>query len=161
MNRPIGVTVVSVLMVINGIILVGSSVWAVYFVPSLIAPLTSQLASNLTSDISGNLTDGTEIPQELGAALSSAIITTVMIIAGIGIALGIACFVLAWGLYAGRDWAWIITVILTIISIIFSLVAIGGGDFVNIMTLIIDAVILYYLYRPSVKVYFGRVKNAK
>jgi hypothetical protein len=39
--------------------------------------------------------------------------------------------------------------------------ALGGGGFVNIINIIIGGVIIYYLYRPTVKAYFGRVKIAK
>jgi hypothetical protein len=53
------------------------------------------------------------------------------------------------------------TVILAIISIVFSFLAVGGGGIVNIINIIISGLILYYLYRPAVKAYFGRVKIPK
>jgi multisubunit Na+/H+ antiporter MnhB subunit len=67
------------------------------------------------------------------------------LLVGIGIAFGgvilaiaIASFVVAYGLLKGLGWAWTVTVILSIISIIIS------------------GIILYYLYRPHVKAYFGK-----
>ena len=66
------------------------------------------------------------------------------------VALGLVSFVMAWGLLEGKSWAWTITLILTIISIIFSLASF------NIVGIIIDGVILYYLFRPHVKAYFGK-----
>jgi hypothetical protein len=66
---------------------------------------------------------------------------------------------LAWSLYGSKQWAWLITVILSIITIIFSILSIG--DIVNITTLIISGLILYYMYRPYVKSYFGRVTIPK
>ena len=45
-KRPLGVTIVSVLMMVNGIILVGGGIWAAYFLPNLITP---QLTGNLSN----------------------------------------------------------------------------------------------------------------
>lgn len=72
------------------------------------------------------------------------------VLSGILIAIGIASFVMAWGLLNGKPWAWTVTLILTIIAIIFDLPSF------NIIGLIIEAIILYYLFRPHVKAYFGK-----
>lgn len=77
------------------------------------------------------------------------------------IALGIASFVVSWGLLKGKPWAWLITVIIAIISIIMSIVSIISANFANIISLIIYGVVLYYMYRPEVRKYFGRVKIPK
>jgi hypothetical protein len=66
------------------------------------------------------------------------------------VAIGIASFVMAWGLLEGKPWAWTFTLILTIISVVFEL---AGA---NIVGLIIDAIVLYYLFRPHVKAFFGK-----
>jgi len=72
------------------------------------------------------------------------------VISGVLIVIGIVSFVMAWGLLAGKSWAWTITLILTIISVIFDLASF------NVFGLIIEAIILYYLFRPHVKAYFGK-----
>jgi len=72
------------------------------------------------------------------------------IISAIVIALGVASFVMAWGLLQGKSWAWTFTLVLTIISLIFDLAG------VNLVGLIIEGVILYYLFRPNVKAFFGK-----
>ncbi len=72
------------------------------------------------------------------------------VISGMVIAIGVASFVMAWGLLQGKSWAWTTTLVLTIISLIFDL---AGA---NLVGLIIDIVILYYLFRPNVKAYFGK-----
>jgi hypothetical protein len=105
-----------------------------------------------------NLTDGNEISPQIVASITDTIITIAMITAAIGIAIGIACLLLSWGLFMAKGWSWVVTVILAIISIVFGLMAVGGGGFVNIISIIISGLILYYLYRPTVKAYFGRVK---
>ena len=152
-KRPLGVTIVSILMIVNGIILVGGGVWAAYFIPSLITP-------ELTGDLS-NLTDGNQLSPQLSTTITGAIVGVVMVTAGIAIALGIASFVLTWGLLKGKGWAWIITVILAIISLVFSIIGLASGSIPNIISIIINGVILYYMYRLEVKSYFGRVKIPK
>ena len=152
-KRPLGVTIVSILMIVNGIILVGGGIWTAYFIPSLITP-------QLTGDLS-NLTDGNQLSPQLSTTITGAIVGVVMVTAGIAIALGIASFVISWGLLKGKGWAWIITVILAIISLVFSIIGLASGSIPNIISIIINGVILYYMYRPEVKSYFGRVKIPK
>ncbi len=110
-SRPIGVTIVAILMIISGILFLVGGTGLVVFIPPIGVPL---------------------------------------------IIIGIANLVLAWGLFKGKGWAWIITVILAIISVILSIVSIASGGRTNIISLIISAVILYYMYRTEVKSYFGR-----
>jgi hypothetical protein len=155
-------------MIINGIIFIGSSVYAIYFVPILIQQVMNALTGNMTSnfgnltfDLGVNITRGERISPEMATTITNTIMTVVWITAGIGIAIGIACLLLAWGLFKAKGWAWTITVILAIISIIFSILGVGSGGFINIINIVISGIILYYLYRPAVKSFFGRVKIPK
>jgi hypothetical protein len=118
-SRPFGVTIVAILMIINGIILIAAGI--------------------------GGIT--------VGAVMD---IPLIGVSSGVLVALGIAAIIVAWGLIKGKGWAWIVTVILSIISIIMSIIAIAGGNFGSIINLVISGVILYYMYRPEVKAYFGR-----
>ena len=52
---PKGVTIVAILMIINGAILIGGAVFTIYFVPILIGQITEIMEGNLTSNL-GNLT---------------------------------------------------------------------------------------------------------
>jgi hypothetical protein len=122
-KRPLGVTIVAILMIINGIILILTGAGGI----------------------------------AVGAILD---IPFIGVASGVLIALGIAALVVAWGLIKGKVWAWIVTVILSIISIIMSIIAIAGGNFGSIISLIINGVILYYMYRSEVKAYFGRTSIA-
>jgi hypothetical protein len=81
------------------------------------------------------------------------------VLGGMLIVLGIASFVAAWGLLTGKGWAWIVTFIIIIISIILNIILIIFGSFESVIGLIINGIIIYYLYRPSVKSYYGRVKG--
>jgi uncharacterized membrane protein HdeD (DUF308 family) len=83
----------------------------------------------------------------------------VFLIVGIGfvlLALGIAFLVMAYGLWKGRGWAWTITLILSIIGIIVGLASLAVGNVGAIVNVIIHAVVIYYLYRPNVKAFFGK-----
>jgi xanthine/uracil permease len=79
----------------------------------------------------------------------------------VAIALGLAWFGLAWGLFTGKGWSWLITVIFAIITVVVSIIGVLSGSITSIPTLIINGVILYYMYRPHIKSYFGRVSIPK
>jgi uncharacterized membrane protein (DUF2068 family) len=150
--RPLGVTIVAILTVINGIILLASGVFAVIFAPQIITSALNQ----------ANVTMTDQQGQELANNIAGVASTAAVIGGGIVIAFGIAWLLIAWGLFTAKGWAWIVTVILAIVSAIFSAIGIGGGGFIpHVIILIIDIVILYYMYRPNVKSYFGRIKIPK
>ncbi|MGC2425726.1 MAG: hypothetical protein WA421_01715 [Nitrososphaeraceae archaeon] len=95
--------------------------------------------------------------------LGVTIIALLTIISGIGflvsiilIPLGIAFLVMAYGLWKGKGWAWTITLVLSFIGIALGLASIVTGNVVSILPVIINAIIIYYLYRPDVKVFFGK-----
>lgn len=113
-GRPIGITIIAILMVISGILfLIGGTALVIIF-PYIGIPL---------------------------------------------VIVGIANLIVAWGLLKGKGWAWIVTLIVTGISIILNAVSIGSGNVGAIVGIIINAVIIYYLYRPNVKSYFGRTRT--
>jgi len=72
------------------------------------------------------------------------------------VVLGLVAFVLAYGLWKGLGWAWTIALILAVIGIIAGLVSLLTGGFQNVLTLIIQLIIVYYLTRPHVKAFFGK-----
>jgi len=149
-SLPSVIKIVTILAIVNGIILLVGGLITIYFIPTII---TSQLR-NIT-----NLTEVNQLHPQISSGVSGTILSIIYIIALVSIALGGAWFCLAWSLYGSRQWAWLITVIVSIITIIFSILSIG--DIVNITTLIISGLILYYMYRPYVKSYFGRVTIPK
>ena len=153
--RPIGVTIIAILAIIDGIVLLTGGILAVTIVPLISSGLNGALS---------NITVTNQQGQQVNVHSTSmnGIVATVAIVAGsIAIVLGIVWFVLAWGLLTGKGWAWIITLILAIVSVIFSIVGIVSGGAPSIISLIINGIILYYMYRPNVKSYFGRVKIPK
>jgi len=79
-------------------------------------------------------------------AIAGAIIGAILMV------IGIANLVIAYGLFKGRNWAWMLCLIFTIISAVFGILAFPAG----IITLLFNALIIYYLTRRNVKQYFGR-----
>jgi len=71
------------------------------------------------------------------------------------IVIGILALLVGWGLWAGKGWAWWLTVILQALGIVSSLASLALGDPTAIASLIIAAIILYYFFKPHVKAYFG------
>jgi hypothetical protein len=81
-------------------------------------------------------------------ALGAAIGVLAIIIGLIELALGVGCF-MAW------PWVWPVGVIVTIIGLIIGIVnlfSVGAGALIGI---VISAIILWYLFQPQVKKYFG------
>ncbi len=65
---------------------------------------------------------------------------------------GVIGLVMAWGLWEGKGWAWIITLIIFIIGIIIDLITLPTG----IVGVIIDAIVLYLLTRPDTRKFCGK-----
>ena len=114
-NRPLGVTIISVLAVIGGI---------------------------------GSLVSG--------LAIITLIPILGIIFGGILVIIALAYFVVAYGLWKGLNWAWSITLIVSVIGIVVGLGSIVVGNTGAIFHIIVNAIVIYYLYRPNVKAYFGK-----
>jgi hypothetical protein len=64
---------------------------------------------------------------------------------------------MSYGLLKGKPWAWNTTITLSVIGIALGTSSIITGNVGAILSIIINVIVLYYLYRPYVKVYFGKV----
>ena len=65
---------------------------------------------------------------------------------------GVIGLLVAWGLWIGRGWAWILALIVFIIGIIMDLVTLPTG----IVGVVIDAIVLYLLMRPDTRRFCGK-----
>ncbi|NAL77521.1 hypothetical protein [Nitrososphaera sp. AFS] len=125
-SRPLGVTIIAILIVIAGILTLLVGIGSI-----AIGPLTA-----------------------LGLVFVAAGVVSLII--------GIAYLVMGYGLWKGKGWAWTISMIVLIIGIIIKLISLpravaSGSNFSeDIVSIAISAFILYYLYRPHVKAYFGK-----
>ena len=68
------------------------------------------------------------------------------------VVVGLIGVVLAWGLWIGRGWAWIIALIIFIIGIIMDLVTLPTG----IVGVVIDVIVLYLLMRSDTRRFCGK-----
>jgi hypothetical protein len=154
-SRPLGVTIIAILNIIGGVIMLIFGIGLVILgaiVPTLPPSVFNQ------SQIQGNLTAG-QAPIPTGAApmaLQSLFWGLGIAFGAVLVALAIVSFIVAYGLLKGRGWAWTVTLILSIISIVWNAITIATGNIGGIISIIISAVIIYYLYRPHVKAYFGK-----
>jgi hypothetical protein len=133
-HRPDGIIIIAILMVIGGIILLFTGI-----TPLIIGPL-----------ISINISDY-EISQ-LGLLIT---------IGGlILVALGIASLIVSWGLLKGKRWARTITLIISIVAIIFAIISlVSSEDLIHIIEIIVYGIIIYYMFTKNVKLFFGKVKE--
>jgi hypothetical protein len=131
-QRPTGITIISVLMIIGGLILLFTGI-----TPLFIGPLIS-IDSNYQSSVGFLITIG-------GLTL---------------VVLGIASIIVSWGLLKGKRWARTITLIISFISIIFAIISLASsGDLIHIISIIIYGIIIYYMFTDKVKLFFGKVKE--
>jgi hypothetical protein len=156
-SRPLGVTIIAILNIIGGVIMLIFGIGLVILgavLPSLPPSVFNQ------SQIQGNLTAGQAPIPPSGAppmALQSLFGGVGIAFGAVLVALAIVSFIVAYGLLKGRGWAWTVTLILSIISIVWNAITIAtAANFGGIISIIISAVIIYYLYRPHVKAYFGK-----
>jgi uncharacterized membrane-anchored protein len=157
-HRPIGVTIIAILTIIGGILLLLSGVGLV-----TLGALFSVNPVNTTSTSSPSF--GVQF-----IGIISAVVGGVLLVIGIGY------LVMSYGLLKGKGWAWTITIILIIIGIVIQIVSTSVGSVFtasslnnannvisgivgSIIGIAINIVILYYLYRPHVKAYFGKAQQ--
>lgn len=90
-------------------------------------------------------------------SLVGGLILLIILVGFIFLALGIAYLVMAYGLWKGKGWAWTISLILAGIGVIMGIVYIIQDNLAGgIVSIIINGVIIYYLFRPNVKAFFGK-----
>ena len=152
-SRPRGVSIIAILIIIAGVL-------------SLVVGIGLVVIGPFIMNVSPNSNLGSQIePHILGLVL--------VVFGAILLALGVAYLVMAYGLRKGKGWAWTISIIVLFIGNavnIISLSTTSAGVFSNggsnhlgnivsgIVGIGISAFIVYYLYRPHVKAYFGKTK---
>jgi uncharacterized membrane protein HdeD (DUF308 family) len=150
-HRPLGITIIAILTMIDGIAFLASGIAAVTVAPFLFGVDINN--NNNVPPATGTSTLGSvTIPDTLLVRMS--IVTGVAILT-----LGIAYFVMAYGLLKGKGWAWTVTVILCCIGIALGLVSVVNGHLDGIFNILINAFIFYYIYRPYVKSFFGKART--
>ena len=156
-HRPTGVTILGILFVIAGAFtLLGG-------IATLVAiPFVSNVNPNVINDeLQLNGQQPLLTPSEQTAVLAQGSGSILTVLGAILIPLGIASLVVAYGLFKGKSWAWLVAVVLSIIGIVvnvISLVTANMGAITGALVgIAINAIVLYYLSRRNVRQYFGKV----
>jgi hypothetical protein len=142
----LGVTVIAILNVIGGIMMLLAGIAAV--TAGALLPMVPQ--ETLEEGVPGT---GMEV---LSGVSTSVLGGGAIVIGAVMIGLAIFSFIVAWGLLKGRGWAWTATVVLSVISLVFGVISVVTGNWFSIINVIISGIIIYYMYRPHVKAYFGK-----
>ena len=88
-----------------------------------------------------------------GAAMGGPLLAFFGTFAGIILVVfGAATLYAAWGAWNLKSWAWTLLVVLSVIGLVLSLFSVRS----SFISLIVNAVVLYYLFRPEVKSAFQR-----
>jgi uncharacterized membrane protein HdeD (DUF308 family) len=148
-HRPLGITIIAILTILDGIAFLASGIAAVTVAPFLFG-VTINNDNNNVPPVTGTSTIGSvTLPDTLLVMMS--VVTGAVILA-----LGIAYFVMTYGLLKGKGWAWTVTVVLCCIGIALGLVSVVNEHLDGIFNILINAFIFYYIYRPYVKSFFGK-----
>jgi len=174
-TRPTGVTIICILTIIGGIaaLFLGIVFLAIGPIVNIVSQISvSDLSNNLSNysesdGLSVNGSDVTDITTMLNEVKYLNSFLGYFLIIGIYLViLAIASFMVSWGLLKGKAWAWIFAIVLNIASIILGIVIILAFGIVEdiqsygayLLGFIIYGVVLWYLFRKNVKIYFGRKK---
>jgi hypothetical protein len=168
-NRPIGITIISILIILNGSFLLLSGIAT--FILTINFFTTFDQLDSIPFILESNNTN----VQTLDSEILKNINYFLYFIAGIITLFSLIHFVIAYGLLKGKSWARISTIIISIISIVANIIiilivvslfniiestsnvqSILGG---NILTIIINSLIVYYFYRKVVQDYFHNVNR--
>ena len=83
------------------------------------------------------------------------------VVAVILLVLALVEFLLAFGLWTGMSWAWVASLGFALLGIIFAIFSLflrpGIGE---IISLVVNLLIVYYLIQPRIHSYFGKVSVA-
>jgi Predicted membrane protein (DUF2127) len=183
-KRPIGVTIIAILTIIDGVLLTFGGIsllaFGAFFTSVPIDVFISEQMQQQQQQEQEQLQLQPQQQQQQHLQNAAELQALARFLGGVGItigtivlAVGIGYLVVSYGLLKGKGWAWIITVILTIIAIAVQIVSgvtasmfnasfiddtnsFVTGFIAQIVGIAINGIILYYLYRPNVKAFFGR-----
>jgi uncharacterized membrane protein (DUF2068 family) len=161
-HRPTGVTILGVLFVIAGAF-------------TLLGGIATLVAIPFVSNVNPNVIGNNELqfngqqplltPSEQTAALAQGSGSILTVLGAVLIPLGIASLVVAYGLFKGKSWAWLVAVVLSTLGLVvnvISLVTANMGAITGALVgIAINAIVLYYLSRRNVRQYFGKVATAR
>jgi len=90
---------------------------------------------------------------EMGGAFMGAIGGILAAVFGI---LAAISFLIAWALFSAKRWGRTIVIVFSVIDLGLEAVSLVSGNFFGIASIILDCIILYYMWRPHVIAYFNK-----
>ena len=132
--RPTGITVLGILEIISGVLL---ATFAALFgaFSGMIGTMMSDMMPGMVADFMG----------VIGGILAVAF----------GILAAIS-FLIAWALFSAKRWARTIVIVFAIIDVALQAASLVSGNAFGIASMILDGIILYYMWRPHVISYFNK-----
>ena len=71
--------------------------------------------------------------------------------------IAILYFAIAYGVWKGRGWSWMLGMVVSIIAIVFGVLGLSGGvSLGSLISLALPVVVVYFLWQPEVKRWLGR-----
>jgi hypothetical protein len=139
MNRPIGVTILAILNIVFSAFLTLSGL--------AVVGLSNLLMEEILQDpeFQEAIRD---VPEEFLNIFPS-------ILGGFLIFFALVGFLMAYGLFTLRLWAWYLTLILQGLSAFGNVTSLLSGNFFALLSVGISALIIYYFVQPDVKRAFG------
>jgi hypothetical protein len=136
--RPTGATVVAVIEGILGILAILAGVLAM----GLMGAAGGIIGSSADPDAAG-----------VGALFAG----LGFVLGVIVIAIGVLYILIAYGVWKGRGWSWMLGVIVSIIALVFGVLGLTSGiNASSIISVALPAIVLYFLWTPDVKRWLGR-----
>jgi hypothetical protein len=136
--RPTGATIVSVIEGVLGVL-----------------ALLGALAFIGLGGIMGGLAGASGVE---GGAAAGGLLAGLGMVTGIIFGLiGVLYLAIAYGVWKGRGWSWMLGVVVSIIAIVFGVLGLSGGITVfSLISLALPIVVVYFLWQPDVKRWLGR-----
>jgi hypothetical protein len=125
--RPTGITLIAILGFIGGIL-------AILFGGLVLAVASSGILNTY------------------GVGMFSGVVS---LVGGGLVVVGLMVIFVSWGMWSGKSWAWYLAVVLYALGVVFGVVSLIGGGLFGIVSLLIAILLLWYMFRPHVKAYFG------
>jgi uncharacterized membrane protein (DUF2068 family) len=149
--RPLGITLLSILMIAGGIFLLLSGV-SMVTMKEILLPLFSKEYRLMINQTLNQSLNQTLFPLELQGEMLEVFYSAV---AAIAITVGVIYTITGLGLWSLKEWARILTVILSGLGVLYSLIGIFF-DPLLLIQLTVNLIIIWYLMRRDIREAFGK-----
>src|SRR5215510_7593301 len=159
-RRPTDVIILAVLFVIAGVFTQLGVLTTLNSIPIVANDANPDLIGNNELPLNGQPSSLTPSDQTAPEQESESILTIAGELLIIYIPLGIeilciASFVVAFGLFTGRRWAWLVGVVLSTIGLVVNVISLVLPNMFTItgalIGIVINAIVLYFLFRRNVR----------